>query len=173
MSEIRGEKVSFRKGDIVALHSLPSAQAHDPVHRSCAEQGAASAHLACHCDRARWRLCLFLGAALSWRRLKADCSTDRSMRGRRRALNAAIGDGYHAEVGSTVLRVTVEWRACAQGAGRDAGRERVQQAAGDHQFGVHRTQPDCAVTAGSPCRGWRRKGRCSIRRSCRRASRLT
>lgn len=30
MSDIRGEKVKFRKREIVALHDLPSAQAHDP-----------------------------------------------------------------------------------------------------------------------------------------------
>ena len=31
MGEIRGEKVVFRRKDIVPLHELPSAQAHEPI----------------------------------------------------------------------------------------------------------------------------------------------
>ena len=35
MSEIRGEKLRFRKRDIVPLHALPSAQAEDPLIVHC------------------------------------------------------------------------------------------------------------------------------------------
>ena len=31
MDEVRGEKVVFRRKDIVPLHELPSAQAHEPI----------------------------------------------------------------------------------------------------------------------------------------------
>ena len=31
MDEVRGEKVVFRRKDIVPLHDLPSAQAHEPI----------------------------------------------------------------------------------------------------------------------------------------------
>jgi hypothetical protein len=104
MSEIRGERVSFRKEDIVALHSLPSAQAHDPcIVRAPNRRGAA--HLIVTTIAVITAIGFFLGAALL--ATIEGGLLDGPLNARAQtALNAAIGDGYHAEVGSTVLRVT-------------------------------------------------------------------
>ncbi|WP_455271552.1 YhdP family protein [Rhizobium herbae] len=104
MNEIRGEKVSFRKEDIVVLHSLPSAQAHDPciVH---APQKRGIAHLLFTTTIVIAAIFFLFGAAV----LAAieGGFLDGPLNARAQtALNAAIGDGYHAEVGSTVLRMT-------------------------------------------------------------------
>ncbi|WP_307233357.1 YhdP family protein [Pararhizobium capsulatum] len=104
MSEIRGEKVKFGKGDIIALHRLPSAQAHDPciVHAPL-KRGAV--HLTAGiflgiCGLALGLVMLLLLAVeggLIDRPLNAHAMA---------ALNTALGNDYHAEVGSTVLRMT-------------------------------------------------------------------
>lgn len=104
MNEIRGEKVSFRKEDIVALHSLPSAQAHDPciVH---APHRRSVAHLVFTTTIIISAIFLFFGAAVL--ATIEGGFLDGPLNARAQAaLNTAIGDGYHAEVGSTVLRVT-------------------------------------------------------------------
>jgi hypothetical protein len=104
MNEIRGEKVSFRKEDIVALHSLPSAQAHEPyiVH---APQKRGLARLVFTTTILISAIFLFFGAAV----LAAieGGFLDGPLNARAQtALNSAIGNAYHAEVGRTVLRVT-------------------------------------------------------------------
>ncbi|MDW5313570.1 DUF3971 domain-containing protein [Rhizobium sp. PL01] len=104
MNEIRGEKVSFRKEDIVVLHSLPSAQAHDPciVH---APNKRGIARLVFTTTIVLTAIFLLFGATV----LAAieGGFLDEPLNARAQtALNAAIGDGYHAEVGSTVLRMT-------------------------------------------------------------------
>ncbi|WP_426228321.1 DUF3971 domain-containing protein [Pararhizobium sp. DWP3-4] len=104
MNEIRGEKVSFRKEDIVVLHSLPSAQAHDPciVH---APNKRGITHRVFTATAVIASLVLLFGAAL----LAAieGGLLDAPLNARAQAaLNAAIGGVYRAEVGSTVLRVT-------------------------------------------------------------------
>ncbi|WP_428428823.1 DUF3971 domain-containing protein [Pararhizobium sp.] len=104
MNEIRGEKVSFRKEDIVALHSLPSAQAHDPciVH---APNKRGITHRVFTATAFIVSIVLLLGAALV--AAIEGGALDEPLNARAQAaLNAAIGSGYHAEVGSTVLRVT-------------------------------------------------------------------
>lgn len=104
MNEIRGEKVSFRKEDIVALHALPSAQAHDPciVH---APHKRGMAHLIFMTTVVVTAIVFLLGGVLL--ATIEGGLLDGPLNARAQtALNAAIGDGYHAEVGSTVLRVT-------------------------------------------------------------------
>jgi hypothetical protein len=104
MSEIRGEKTVFRKEDIVALHSLPSAQAHDPciVH---APHGR------------RWSRRIFRGACgllslvvllVAGLVIAVEAGAiDRMLNTRAQAaLNTALGDAYHVDVGSTVVRLT-------------------------------------------------------------------
>jgi hypothetical protein len=104
MNEIRGEKVSFRKEDIVALHALPSAQAHDPcIVRAPHKRGIA--HLVFMTTVVVTAIVFLLGAVLL--ATIEGGLLDGPLNARAQtALNAAIGDGYHAEVGSTVLRVT-------------------------------------------------------------------
>ncbi|MCV9996936.1 DUF3971 domain-containing protein [Pararhizobium sp. YC-54] len=104
MNEIRGEKVSFRKEDIVVLHSLPSAQAHDPCIVD-APNKRGIAHLVFTATAVIVSIVLLLGAALVAAIEGGFLDGPLNARAQT-ALNAAIGSGYHAEVGSTVLRVT-------------------------------------------------------------------
>ncbi|MCA1492306.1 DUF3971 domain-containing protein [Sinorhizobium alkalisoli] len=104
MNEIRGERICFRKEDIVALHALPSAQAHDPVIVHTPSSGGAA------------RLCgqIFLCLSLvifvivaSLVAVVESGIADAPLNARaREALNGALGPAYRAEVESTVLRVT-------------------------------------------------------------------
>ncbi|MEI3851744.1 MULTISPECIES: YhdP family protein [Ensifer] len=104
MSEIRGEKVGFRKKDIVALHALPSAQAHDPmiVH---APRKRALPRLCAKIALSISLLALIIGAILVT--VIESGMMDSTLNARARtALNAALGDAYRADVGSTVVRMT-------------------------------------------------------------------
>ncbi|WP_275782754.1 YhdP family protein [Pararhizobium gei] len=104
MNEIRGEKISFRKQDIVALHSLPSAQAHEPfiVH---APQRRGTVRILAMAAASVTGLLLLVAAALVV--VIEGGFLDGPLNARAQAaLNAAIGEGYHAEVASTVLRLT-------------------------------------------------------------------
>lgn len=104
MASIRGEKVTFRKKDIVALHELPSAQAEDPI--------------IVHCPRPRSRIrratgvtagcivtLLFILAAIIFT-VESGMFDATLSRQAQTALNSAIGPRYRAEVGSTVIRFT-------------------------------------------------------------------
>ncbi len=104
MAAIRGEKVTFRKKDIVALHELPSAQAEDPI--------------IVHCPRPRSRMrratsvtagciavVLFILAAIIFT-VESGMFDATLSRQAQTALNSAIGPRYRAEVGSTVIRFT-------------------------------------------------------------------
>ncbi len=108
MSAIRGEKITFRKKDVVALHELPSAQAEDP--------------LIVHCPPARSRMrrtanwsgaCIgfvvFLFAALIFT-VESGMFDATLSRQAQSGLNSVIGPRYHAEVGSTVIRFTSNMR---------------------------------------------------------------
>ncbi|MBW9062044.1 hypothetical protein JNB71_01825 [Rhizobium herbae] len=104
MSEIRGERVSFRKEDIVALHNLPSAQAYDPciLH---APRKRGITQLVLTTITVVTAIAFLVGAVLL--ATIEGGLLDGPLNARAQtALNAAIGDGYHAEVGSTVLRLT-------------------------------------------------------------------
>ncbi|MEI2299842.1 YhdP family protein [Ensifer sp. MJa1] len=104
MSEIRGEKVGFRKKDIVALHALPSAQAHDPIIVHAPRKNGILRFCA------KVAMGLFLCAFVIGASLVAVIESgmmDSTLNARARtALNAALGDAYRAEVGSTVIRMT-------------------------------------------------------------------
>jgi len=104
MSAIRGEKVTFRKKDIVALHELPSARAEDPM--------------IVHCPPPRSRLrrtagwtgaCfvfLFIIVAAVVGLIESGMIDAALSKQAQMALNRAIGPRYKAEVGSTVVRFT-------------------------------------------------------------------
>lgn len=103
MSDIRGEKVKFRKREIVALHDLPSAQAHDPciVHPGSRGRLRTAAGIFFGITTFAAALILLLVVAIEGGLI------DRPLNSRAvAALNAALGSGYHAEVGNTVLRMT-------------------------------------------------------------------
>lgn len=108
MAEIRGEKVSFRRKDLIPLHDLPSAQAHDP--------------LIVHCPlpTSRWRGLFKLCAIFVFLVVAAIGSgffaieggfIDNALNSRAQAsLNAAIGPRYQATVGSTAIRFDSDFR---------------------------------------------------------------
>lgn len=104
MNEIRGERVSFGKDDIVVLHALPSAQAHDPciVH---APHGRGLMQVAFTAIAVVTAVAFLIGAALLATIESGLLDGPLNARAQT-ALNSAVGDGYHAEVGSTVLRIT-------------------------------------------------------------------
>ncbi|AWM25034.1 membrane protein [Sinorhizobium fredii USDA 205] len=104
MSDIRGERVCFRKEDIVALDALPSAQAHDPVIVHTPLSGGALRLLG------KILLCCSLVAFVIVATLIAVIESglvDGPLNARARAaLNTALGANYNADVESTVVRVT-------------------------------------------------------------------
>ncbi|KWV51042.1 hypothetical protein AS026_06860 [Rhizobium altiplani] len=108
MSAIRGEKITFRKKDIVALHELPSAQAEDPMIVSCPPSrsrmrktaGATGGCIA---------VILFVLAAIVFT-VESGIFDGPLTRQAQAALNSAIGPRYRAEVGSTAIRFTSNLR---------------------------------------------------------------
>jgi hypothetical protein len=104
MSEIRGEKVGFRKKDIVALHALPSAQAHEPMIVHAPRKNKAARFCA---KIALLTSLLALSIAAILIVVIESGVMDSTLNARARtALNAALGDAYRVEVGSTVVRMT-------------------------------------------------------------------
>lgn len=104
MSEIRGERIRFRRQDILALHTLPSAQASDPVVVHTPAPGGALRL----CGKII--LCVSLVVFVILASLIAVVESglvDAPLNARARtALNAALGGNYSANVESTVVRVT-------------------------------------------------------------------
>ena len=103
MGEIRGERVVFRKKDIVCLHELPSAQAHDPIVLHAVE--ASRTGIAFRVVAATVALVLFIGAVLIG--LVETGIFDSTLNARAvAALNQALGPRYRASVDHTVLRLS-------------------------------------------------------------------
>jgi hypothetical protein len=102
MGEIRGERVVFRKQDIVPLHELPSAQAHEPIVLHAIETSRTGT--ACRVIAATVALVLFIGALLMG--LVETGVFDSTLNARAvAALNQALGPRYRASVDHTVLRL--------------------------------------------------------------------
>ncbi|MBP2549619.1 hypothetical protein J2858_002542 [Neorhizobium galegae] len=126
MAEIRGEKVSFGRKDMVALHELPSAQVHDP--------------LIVHCPRDRSRaqgilrfcllfLALCAGAVISGFFAIETGTIDGALNARAQsALSNAIGNRYSATVGSTAIRFDHDFRLALEARDVDI----VEVATGEH-----------------------------------------
>lgn len=102
MGEIRGERVVFGRQDIVALHELPSAQAHDPMIVHCPLPTSSVKRV----------FGIFVGllllVALGFAGLIGAVEAglfDKTLSTRAKmALGGAIGPRYTAQVGSTVIR---------------------------------------------------------------------
>ncbi|TCM69673.1 DUF3971 domain-containing protein [Rhizobium sp. BK068] len=131
MSAIRGEKITFRKKDIVALHELPSAQAEDPIIVSCPP------------TRSRMRrtagvtggcvaVILFVLAAFIFT-VESGMFDAPLSRQAQAALNSAIGPRYRAEVGSTVIRFTSNLRLALEA--RDVNM--IDEESGQHLSTTH------------------------------------
>src|ERR1700754_4709414 len=98
MSAIRGEKITFRKKDIVSLHSLPSAQIEDPIIVHCPPPRSRMRKTA----KLTGGLCaviLFVIAAIVFT-VEGGMFDELLSKQAQTALNAAIGPRYRAEVGS-------------------------------------------------------------------------
>lgn len=104
MGEIRGEKVTFRKEDIVPLHQLPSAQIADPLIVHCPPPGSTIRRLMTVILALVVLVMASVGGLIG---AIESGMLDKALSNRAQtALNDAIGPRYHAEVGSTVLRFT-------------------------------------------------------------------
>ncbi|CDM57987.1 MULTISPECIES: DUF3971 domain-containing protein [Rhizobium] len=131
MSAIRGEKITFRKKDIVALHELPSAQAEDPIIVSCPPTrsrmrrtaGATGGCIA---------VILFVLAAIVFT-VESGIFDAPLSRQAQAALNSAIGPRYRAEVGSTVIRFTSNLRLALEA--RDVNM--IDEKSGQHLSTTH------------------------------------
>ncbi len=126
MSEIRGEKVSFSRREITPLHSLPSAQAEDPIIVHCPPRRGRT-----------WRLgrllvlvaVLLLTAAASAFVAIEGGAVDGALSARADdALNNALGPRYRATVGSAVIRFDSDFRLALEA--RDV--HIIEQSSGQH-----------------------------------------
>ncbi|SIQ07459.1 AsmA-like C-terminal region [Rhizobium sp. RU20A] len=100
----RGEKVAFRKQDIVALEALPSAQAEDPILVHCPPPPRILRRLV---KASLWMVALFVAGMAGLVGLIEAGAFDAPLNARAEsALEKAIGRNVTADVGSTVLRMT-------------------------------------------------------------------
>ncbi|MCV3737453.1 DUF3971 domain-containing protein [Rhizobium sp. TRM96647] len=102
MSDIRGEKVRFGRDDIVSLHALPSAQAHEPVILHCTDRPSHFSVLTrlVACLAGITALVVLLVVATVESGLVDSTLNTRALA----ALNRAVGPSYTAEVEKTVIR---------------------------------------------------------------------
>ncbi|MBB4572923.1 DUF3971 domain-containing protein [Rhizobium lentis] len=108
MSAIRGEKVTFRKKDIVALDRLPSAQAEDPIIVHCPPPRSPMRRTAKLTLGFLGLILLILGAIVFT--VESGMFDKPLSEQAQAALNGVAGPRYRAEVGSTVIRFTSDFR---------------------------------------------------------------
>ena len=102
MAEIRGEKLRFRKRDIVPLEALPSAQVDDPLIVHYAPRRSIPLRI----FRFIGGFCaLWLVAFAGLYAVVESGALDQALTERASiALNRSVGDGYRADIGSTAVR---------------------------------------------------------------------
>ncbi|MBB6223041.1 DUF3971 domain-containing protein [Rhizobium leguminosarum] len=108
MSAIRGEKVTFRKKDIVALDRLPSAQAEDPIIVYCPPPRSPMRRTAKLTAGLLGVILLILAAIVFT--VESGMFDKPLSQQAQAALNGVAGPRYRAEVGSTVIRFTSDFR---------------------------------------------------------------
>ncbi|MBB2672320.1 UNVERIFIED_ORG: hypothetical protein GGE44_001873 [Rhizobium esperanzae] len=108
MSAIRGEKVTFRKKDIVALDRLPSAQTEDPIIVHCPPPRSPMRRTAKVTLGFLGLILLILGAIVFT--VESGMFDKPLSQQAQAALNGVAGPRYRAEVGSTVIRFTSDFR---------------------------------------------------------------
>ncbi|RUM25525.1 hypothetical protein EFQ99_12335 [Rhizobium vallis] len=126
MSAIRGEKVTFRKKDIVALDRLPSAQAEDPIIVHCPPPRSPMRRTAKLTSGFLGLILLILAAVVFT--VESGMFDKPLSQQAQAALNGAAGPRYRAEVGSTVIRFTSGLRLALEA--RDVNM--IDQASGQH-----------------------------------------
>jgi hypothetical protein len=108
MAEIRGEKVKFRKQDIIPLHDLPSAKAEEPLIVHCPPPRSVSRVCLKFVTGIFVVVFLFLGgvvAAIETGSVDGILSSQAEM-----ALKRAIDPRYEARIGSTAIRFVKGFR---------------------------------------------------------------
>ncbi|MBB2751203.1 UNVERIFIED_ORG: hypothetical protein GGI57_001881 [Rhizobium aethiopicum] len=108
MSAIRGEKVTFRKKDIVALDRLPSAQAEDPIIVHCPPPRSPVRRTAKLTAGFLGVILLVLAAIVFT--VESGMFDKPLSQQAQAALNGVAGPRYRAQVGSTVIRFTSDFR---------------------------------------------------------------
>ncbi|WP_195909559.1 AsmA-like C-terminal domain-containing protein [Rhizobium tubonense] len=112
MGVIRGEKVTFRKKDLVPLEDLPSSQVEDPMVVNCPPRRRRSQSHIWHVCRMTFVfgvfILLIIGAIVGT--VESGVFDEPLSRKAQEALDAAIGPRYKAEVGTTVVRFTSHLR---------------------------------------------------------------
>ncbi|OWO91074.1 hypothetical protein B5E41_28375 [Rhizobium esperanzae] len=108
MSAIRGEKVTFRKKEIVALDRLPSAQAEDPIIVHCPPPRSPMRRTA-KLTSVFLGLILLILAVIVFTVESGMFDKPLSQQAQA-ALDGVAGPRYRAEVGSTVIRFTSDFR---------------------------------------------------------------
>jgi hypothetical protein len=126
MAEIRGERVSFSRKEIVPLHELPSAQVEDPIIVHCPPRRSRARRIG---NMAILVCSLVLLAIFSAVFAIEGGIVDGTLSARAQsALNNAIGPRYVASVGSTVIRFDSHFRLAIEARDVDV----VEQASGEH-----------------------------------------
>ncbi|WP_434730126.1 hypothetical protein [Rhizobium binae] len=108
MSAIRGEKVTFRKKDIVALDRLPSAQAEDPIIVHCPPPRSPMRRTAKLTCGFLGLILLILGGIVFT--VESGMFDKPLTQQAQAALNGVAGPRYRAEVGSADIRFTSDFR---------------------------------------------------------------
>ncbi|AYD01233.1 DUF3971 domain-containing protein [Neorhizobium sp. NCHU2750] len=126
MAEIRGEKVSFGKQDIVPLHELPSAQAEDPIIVHCPPQTTRTLRIC----KSLVLLAILLVIAIGSGFFAIESGViDSTLTSRAQAaLNNAIGPRYVSTVGSAAIRFNSDMRIAIEARDVDV----VERATGQH-----------------------------------------
>lgn len=126
MGEIRGEKVSFDRKDIVPLDQLPSAQAEDPIIVHCPPPPMRFRRLGRALAIFLTLVVLAIGSAFF---AIETGSVDGALSAQaQHALNNAIGPRYRATVGSTAIRFDSGFRLALEARDVDV----IEQATGEH-----------------------------------------
>ncbi|OLP48086.1 hypothetical protein BJF91_07975 [Allorhizobium taibaishanense] len=104
MGEIRGEKIRFRKSDIVSLETLPSSQAEDPLIVHCPRRRGFVTRILRFFAYLLLSLMAMLGAAA----IAIETGTvDQALStGARAAFQSAIGDDLKADIDKTSIRLS-------------------------------------------------------------------
>ena len=133
MGEVRGERVVFRRKDIVPLHELPSAQAHEPIVLHAVD--ASRTNICMRLAAVMLTVFLLIGAVLVG--LVEMGTFDSTLNARAvDALNKALGPRYRASVDHTVVRLS--------GFGRPLGRESFAQREAPHGVNLLESDTRCA-----------------------------
>jgi len=126
MAEIRGERVSFSRKDIVPLHELPSAQIEDPIIVHCPPPPKRMKRFGKTVVLFLMLVILAIGSAVF---AIEGGAVDGTLSARAQsALNDAIGPRYAASVGSTAIRFDSGFRLALEARDVDV----VEQATGQH-----------------------------------------